>query len=301
MLKNTDDLRIRELQGTVAARAPDPRVRLLGGSVRRDLRCTPGHASHPARHGRPPDRHHRTLLHPRHARRAGIRQDLLKVQRDRFANELEVVMRVYFEKPRTTVGWKGPITDPHMDGSFKINDGLRTAREVLLEHQRAGRADRHRVPRHDQPAIHCRPGQLGRDRRPHHGIAGAPRAGVGAVVPGGLQERHRRQRQDRRRCDQGRLAAAPFPVGDQGRPSRPSCPPPATRTATSSSAAARRRTMTPPACRKPATPSRRRGLAARLMIDASPRQQQQEAREPDPGLRGHRPPDRRAATSASSA
>jgi 3-deoxy-7-phosphoheptulonate synthase len=41
-------------------------------------------------------------------------------------------MRVYFEKPRTTVGWKGLINDPHMDGSFKINDGLRTARELLL-------------------------------------------------------------------------------------------------------------------------------------------------------------------------
>src|ERR1700684_789707 len=41
-------------------------------------------------------------------------------------------MRVYFEKPRTTVGWKGLINDPHMDNSFKINDGLRTARELLL-------------------------------------------------------------------------------------------------------------------------------------------------------------------------
>src|ERR1700761_5730012 len=53
-------------------------------------------------------------------------------QRKRFAGELEIVMRVYFEKPRTTVGWKGLINDPHMDNSFKINDGLRTARELLL-------------------------------------------------------------------------------------------------------------------------------------------------------------------------
>ncbi|HEY4295293.1 MAG TPA: 3-deoxy-7-phosphoheptulonate synthase, partial [Paraburkholderia sp.] len=44
-------------------------------------------------------------------------------QRKRFAGELEIVMRVYFEKPRTTVGWKGLINDPHMDNSFKINDG----------------------------------------------------------------------------------------------------------------------------------------------------------------------------------
>ena len=41
-------------------------------------------------------------------------------------------MRVYFEKPRTTVGWKGLINDPDMDGSFKINEGLRSARELLL-------------------------------------------------------------------------------------------------------------------------------------------------------------------------
>src|SRR5580658_4192368 len=48
-----------------------------------------------------------------------------------FANELEIVMRVYFEKPRTTVGWKGLINDPYLDRSFKINDGLRIARELL--------------------------------------------------------------------------------------------------------------------------------------------------------------------------
>jgi len=53
-------------------------------------------------------------------------------ERRRFANELEIVMRVYFEKPRTTVGWKGLINDPHLDNSFKINDGLRTARELLV-------------------------------------------------------------------------------------------------------------------------------------------------------------------------
>jgi 3-deoxy-7-phosphoheptulonate synthase len=53
--------------------------------------------------------------------------------RKRFAGELEIVMRVYFEKPRTTVGWKGLINDPHLDNSFKINEGLRTARELLVE------------------------------------------------------------------------------------------------------------------------------------------------------------------------
>jgi len=50
-----------------------------------------------------------------------------------FRNELLIVMRVYFEKPRTTVGWKGLINDPHLDGSFAINDGLRLARRFLLD------------------------------------------------------------------------------------------------------------------------------------------------------------------------
>lgn len=62
----------------------------------------------------------------------------LAEQRQRFAGELEVVMRVYFEKPRTTVGWKGLINDPHMDNSFKINDGLRMARDLLFQINRLG-------------------------------------------------------------------------------------------------------------------------------------------------------------------
>ena len=53
--------------------------------------------------------------------------------REELQGELEIVMRVYFEKPRTTVGWKGLINDPHMDNSFQINDGLRIARKLLLE------------------------------------------------------------------------------------------------------------------------------------------------------------------------
>lgn len=53
--------------------------------------------------------------------------------REELQGELEVVMRVYFEKPRTTVGWKGLINDPHMDGSYDINDGLRIARKLLLD------------------------------------------------------------------------------------------------------------------------------------------------------------------------
>ncbi|MGE6108151.1 3-deoxy-7-phosphoheptulonate synthase AroG [Aeromonas sobria] len=57
----------------------------------------------------------------------------LKALREQYKDQLEIVMRVYFEKPRTTVGWKGLINDPHLDNSFKINDGLRIGRKLLLE------------------------------------------------------------------------------------------------------------------------------------------------------------------------
>ncbi len=62
----------------------------------------------------------------------------LKIERERFAGELEIVMRVYFEKPRTTVGWKGLINDPHLDESFRINEGLRIARDLLVRINRDG-------------------------------------------------------------------------------------------------------------------------------------------------------------------
>ncbi len=57
----------------------------------------------------------------------------LKALADEVADTIYVVMRVYFEKPRTTVGWKGLINDPHLDDSFDINQGLHTARQLLLE------------------------------------------------------------------------------------------------------------------------------------------------------------------------
>jgi 3-deoxy-7-phosphoheptulonate synthase len=57
----------------------------------------------------------------------------LKPLADELAHEIIVIMRVYFEKPRTTVGWKGLINDPHLDESFDINEGLRLARKLLLD------------------------------------------------------------------------------------------------------------------------------------------------------------------------
>ena len=62
----------------------------------------------------------------------------LKEQRTKYADTLEIVMRVYFEKPRTTVGWKGLINDPYLDESFRIDEGLRIARQLLIEINRLG-------------------------------------------------------------------------------------------------------------------------------------------------------------------
>jgi 3-deoxy-7-phosphoheptulonate synthase len=64
--------------------------------------------------------------------------DRLTGLRDEVKPDLMVVMRVYFEKPRTTVGWKGLINDPDLDGSFEINKGLRLARKLLLDLAEAG-------------------------------------------------------------------------------------------------------------------------------------------------------------------
>jgi 3-deoxy-7-phosphoheptulonate synthase len=62
----------------------------------------------------------------------------LKEQRSKYADTLEIVMRVYFEKPRTTVGWKGLINDPYLDESYRIDEGLRIARQLLIEINRLG-------------------------------------------------------------------------------------------------------------------------------------------------------------------
>jgi len=62
----------------------------------------------------------------------------LREMRERYADTLEIVMRVYFEKPRTTVGWKGLINDPYLDESCRIDEGLRVARQLLIEINRLG-------------------------------------------------------------------------------------------------------------------------------------------------------------------
>lgn len=63
---------------------------------------------------------------------------LIQQAREKYSKELEIFMRVYFEKPRTTVGWKGFINDPHLNESYDINGGLREARSLLIELTRMG-------------------------------------------------------------------------------------------------------------------------------------------------------------------
>ena len=62
----------------------------------------------------------------------------LQAQREMYSDTLEIVMRVYFEKPRTTVGWKGLINDPGLDESYRIDEGLRIARQVLSDINKLG-------------------------------------------------------------------------------------------------------------------------------------------------------------------
>ena len=111
-----------------------------------------------------------------HSRSGGGKEyaERLLALREELKGELEIVMRVYFEKPRTTVGWKGLINDPHMDNSFRINDGLRIARKLRLILTTAD-CQRRGVPRYDHPAVSCRPDELGRDWRAYHRVTGAPR------------------------------------------------------------------------------------------------------------------------------
>ena len=62
----------------------------------------------------------------------------LQAVREQYKDTLEIVMRVYFEKPRTTVGWKGLINDPYLDESYRIDEGLRIARQLLIDINRLG-------------------------------------------------------------------------------------------------------------------------------------------------------------------
>ncbi len=132
MLKSTDDLRItdiRELRTPAEVMHEFPRTDAATRTV-----LASRHALHNILHGSDdrlavvvgPCSIHDPLAALDYARR-------LAAVRERLADRLEIVMRVYFEKPRTTVGWKGLINDPDLDGSFKIDQGLGIARALLRD------------------------------------------------------------------------------------------------------------------------------------------------------------------------
>jgi 3-deoxy-7-phosphoheptulonate synthase len=128
----TDDLRIREIKELI----PPSRVLadLTASEAASDNIVATRNDIHRILHGA--DDRVLVIIGPCsiHDRDAAIEYaKKLMTERKRLASELLIVMRVYFEKPRTTVGWKGLINDPHLDGSFKINEGIRLARQILLE------------------------------------------------------------------------------------------------------------------------------------------------------------------------
>jgi 3-deoxy-7-phosphoheptulonate synthase len=128
----TDDLRILGIQEVVAPQTLHAECPITDTAAR--VTAAARGAVHRILHGQddrlliiigPCSIHDPTAALEYAARMAQARQEL--------AADLEIVMRVYFEKPRTTVGWKGLINDPRLDGSFAINEGLRAARKVLLD------------------------------------------------------------------------------------------------------------------------------------------------------------------------
>ncbi|MBC7404352.1 MAG: 3-deoxy-7-phosphoheptulonate synthase AroG [Cytophaga sp.] len=130
-MQRTDDLRIREMKELLP---PSHLIREFACSDKAsETAANARHALHRILHAQ--DDRVMVVIGPCsiHDTKAAMEyaHHLVKA-RERFSGELEIVMRVYFEKPRTTVGWKGLINDPYMDNSFRINDGLRIARELLL-------------------------------------------------------------------------------------------------------------------------------------------------------------------------
>jgi 3-deoxy-7-phosphoheptulonate synthase len=130
-MPRTDDLRIRELKELIP---PSHLIREFSCSEKAANTAAGARtALHRILHGQ--DDRLMVVIGPCsiHDTKAAMEYaNRLVKERERFAGELEIIMRVYFEKPRTTVGWKGLINDPYLDNSFRINDGLRAARELLL-------------------------------------------------------------------------------------------------------------------------------------------------------------------------
>ena len=118
--------------------------------------------------------------------------DRLNALRKQFADRMEIIMRVYFEKPRTTIGWKGLINDPHLDGSQDIGTGLKIARTCCSKSP----AWVCRRPRNFWTRLFRntpRTSLPGRRSAQHHGIANTSRNGERTFHARWLEKQHRRQ------------------------------------------------------------------------------------------------------------
>ncbi len=128
----TDDIRIREIKALIT---PNEVMREFAATESAVTTVTTArNALHNIVHGH--DDRLAVVIGPCSIHDAAAAMDYarrLSRLREKLHDELEIVMRVYFAKPRTTVGWKGLISDPDLDGSFRIDDGLRIARKLLLD------------------------------------------------------------------------------------------------------------------------------------------------------------------------
>ena len=178
-------------------------------------------------------------------------------------------MRVYFEKPRTTVGWKGLINDPYLDESYRIDEGLRIGRQLLLEINELG------MPAGSEFLDVISPQYLGdliawgaigartTESQVHRELAS------GLSAPIGFKNGTDGNIRIAIDAIQAAAAAAPLPVGAQERPGRDRRDRAATRTATSSCAAARRRTTTPQSIAAACREIEAAKLPCTLMVDCS--------------------------------
>jgi 3-deoxy-7-phosphoheptulonate synthase len=133
----TDDLRIREIRELLT---PEELMRDYAHSARSSATVSHARAAlHRILHGQ--DDRLAVVIGPCSIHDVDSAMEYasrLVREHDRLADTLQIIMRVYFEKPRTTVGWKGLINDPNLDGSFDINRGLQKARRLLLEINQLG-------------------------------------------------------------------------------------------------------------------------------------------------------------------
>lgn len=132
MLYSTDDLRITGIQEVISPSELHKELPITSHASETVFKAR--NATHEILHGKD-DRlivivGPCSIHDPKAAREYATR---LKPLIAELADDLHIIMRVYFEKPRSTIGWKGLINDPHLDGSFKINDGLNIARKLLLD------------------------------------------------------------------------------------------------------------------------------------------------------------------------